>query len=102
MAALLHGTQHRESGQLWLFISRTGIVGSPDNSTWNMVGTETGSNIDGKLTLVSSESECATGGTFEGTFTGNTISATFVEVHTPEGIVLCGEEETGTFFLEKE
>jgi hypothetical protein len=83
-------------------ISGTGVLGSPDNSIWNMIGTETGRNIDGKLKLVNSNSECATGGTFEGTFSGNTISATFVEVHTPEGIELCGEEETGTFFLEKE
>lgn len=83
-------------------ISGTGVVGSPDNSIWNMIGTETGRNIDGKLKLVSSDSECATGGTFDGSFSGNTISATFVETHTPEGIVLCGENETGTFFLEKE
>lgn len=81
-------------------ITGTGmLVGSPDNSIWNVEGTETGIHIDGEFELVSSDSQCATGGTFTGTFSGNTIDADFSEVDPPEG---CGDPEQGVFNLEKE
>jgi hypothetical protein len=81
-------------------ITGTGrLLGGSDNSVWDVTGIETGTEISGEFNLVSSDSECATGGTFEGTFSGNTISATFVEVNPPAG---CGDPEQGSFYLEKE
>jgi hypothetical protein len=81
-------------------ITGTASIGSPDNSTWNMSGTENGVSVDdGVFTLVSSESNCATGGDFSGIFSGNEFSGSFVEVNPPAG---CGPPESGTFTFTKQ
>jgi hypothetical protein len=91
--------------------SITGTItgGEPDYSLWEIEGTENGSTIEnGVVTLVSSISDCATGGTFEGTFSGNTLSGTFDEVFSesdplpPECIENNENPEHGTFSLEKQ
>jgi len=61
-------------------ITGTMLGGEPDNSVWEINGTENGTTINGTFTLISSGSECATGGTFDGDFSGNTLSGTFDEV----------------------
>jgi hypothetical protein len=81
-------------------ISGTGVLlGGTDNSVWEVEGTETGVEITGEFHLISSNSSCATGGTFDGTFSGVTIYADFIEVDPPDG---CGDPESGSFTLEKE
>ena len=62
-------------------------------------GTETGKTVDGEMTLVSSNSTCAAGATFTGTFVADTLNGTFVEVKPPAG---CGSPESGTFRVVKE
>jgi hypothetical protein len=64
-----------------------------------MSGTETGKKVDGAMTLVSSNSTCAAGATFTGTFVADTLSGTFVEVNPPAG---CGSPESGTFRVVKQ
>jgi len=89
-------------------ITGTIIGGEPDNSLWEIDGTEDGSTIDAVFTLVRSESTCATGGNFEGTFSGNTLSGTFDEVFSesdplpPECTENNENPEHGTFSLEKQ
>lgn len=80
-------------------ISGHGSVAPPDSSVWSMAGIETGSDVQGTLTLVSSNSSCATGGTFTGTFTADTLAGDFVEVNPPAE---CGSPESGTFRVVKQ
>ena len=80
-------------------LSGTGQVGSPDNTIWSMTGKETGLSVEGELVLVSSNSTCATGATYTGTFLADTLSADFVEVNPPAG---CGVPESGTFTVVKQ
>lgn len=80
-------------------LSGTGTVAPPDNSVWTMSGTETGKKVDGEMTLVSSNSSCATGATFTGTFAADTLAGTFVEVNPPTG---CGSPESGEFRVVKQ
>lgn len=80
-------------------LTGTGSVAPPDNSQWSMSGTETGKKVDGQMTLVSSNSSCATGGTFTGTFVADTLGGTFLEVNPPAG---CGAPESGTFRVVKQ
>ena len=80
-------------------LSGTGSLGAPDNSVWSMSGTETGKSVDGAMTLVSTNSSCATGATFTGTFSADTLSGTFVEVDPPAG---CGSPESGIFRVVKQ
>lgn len=80
-------------------LSGTAKVEVQDTSHWSMSGTETGKKVDGAMTLVSSNSSCATGGTFTGTFSADTLSGTFVEVNPPAG---CGTPENGTFRVVKQ
>jgi hypothetical protein len=81
------------------------LEGAPDTSKWTMVGSDTGTKIKGAFLLEFSDSECARGGTFKGTFSGNTVSGTFKEVIPPdeeeEKTIECGKEEEGIFNLEK-
>jgi hypothetical protein len=76
-----------------------GSVEPPDNSVWSMSGTENGTAVTGEMTLVSSNSSCATGGTFTGTFSADTLNGSFVEVDPPAG---CGTPETGSFRVVKQ
>jgi len=80
-------------------LSGSGSVEAPDNSVWSMSGTETGKKVDGAMTLVSSNSSCATGATFTGTFSADTLSGTFTEVNPPTG---CGSPESGVFSVVKQ
>ncbi len=80
-------------------LSGTGTLGAPDNSVWSMSGTETGKSVNGAMTLVSSNSSCATGATFTGTFSADTLSGTFTEVNPPTG---CGSPESGIFRVVKQ
>ena len=74
-------------------------VPAPDNSVWSMSGKETGTTVDGEMSLVSSDSGCATGATFTGSFAADTLSGTFLEVSPPAG---CGTPESGTFRVVKQ
>ena len=80
-------------------LSGTGSVAPPDNSIWSMSGIETGTTVVGEMTLVSSNSSCATGATFTGAFSADTLSGTFTEVNPPAG---CGSPESGTFTVVKQ
>jgi hypothetical protein len=81
-------------------ITGIGQLAPPDSSTWEIEGKETGTTVDGEMKLLFSYSECATGGEFTGTFAGDTLSGTFVEVDPPQG---CGlTPETGTFKVVKQ
>jgi hypothetical protein len=56
------------------------------------------------MAVVTTNSDCASGGKFEGTFSGNTLSGTFIEVHTaqyPRGDD-CGDPESGIFNVVKQ
>jgi hypothetical protein len=85
-------------------LSGTGTLGPPDNSVWTMDGTENGMTVVGTMELVSSESPCATGGSFTGTFQADTLSADFVEIHPAGGLPgICGTEvHSGTFRVVKQ
>jgi hypothetical protein len=80
-------------------LTGTGSVAPPDNSVWTMTGKETGKKVDGEMTLVSSNSECATGATFTGDFVADTLKGTFIEVNPPAG---CGTPESGEFRVVKQ
>jgi len=80
-------------------LTGSGSVGEPDNSVWSLTGTETGFTVDGVMSLVSSNSSCATGGSFSGIFSADTLSGTFVEINPPSG---CGSPESGTFRVVKQ
>jgi hypothetical protein len=80
-------------------LSGSGSVAPPDNSIWSMSGIENGTSVDGEMTLVSSNSSCAAGATFTGTFSADTLSGTFLEVSPPAG---CGSPESGTFRVVKQ
>jgi hypothetical protein len=80
-------------------ITGTGQLAPPDSSTWKIEGKETGTTVDGTLELLFSYSDCATGGEFTGTFAGDTLSGTFVEVNPP---AQCGDPESGTFRVVKQ
>ncbi len=80
--------------------SGTGSLGGPDNSNWSVAGTETGAQISGVFTLVSSDSECARDASFTGNFSRNTITGTFDEIK-PDPDDGCGPAESGAFTLDK-
>jgi hypothetical protein len=80
-------------------LTGTASVVPPDSSIWSMSGKETGTAVDGEMTLVSSNSDCATGGTFTGIFTADTLKGDFVEVDPPAH---CGPPESGTFHVVKQ
>jgi hypothetical protein len=75
------------------------VVGVRDATVWSISGSETGHSVDGSLTVVSTNSECGSGGAFQGTFVADTLSGTFVEVNPPAG---CGPPENGTFRVVKQ
>jgi len=80
-------------------LTGTASIGSPDNSVWSISGYETGTTVDGSMAVVSTDSPCASGGTFTGTFTADTLSGSFVEVNPPAG---CGAPESGILRVVKQ
>ena len=80
-------------------LSGTASVAPPDASVWTMAGFENGTQVSGVMALVSTNSSCATGGTFTGTFSADTLSGDFTEVNPPPG---CGDPESGTFRVVKQ
>jgi hypothetical protein len=84
----------------------TASIPPPDNTSWNISGTETGHSVTGIFTVTTTNSFCASDGEFQGTFTADTLNATFVEVRpddwTSEQEAECGPVETGAFSLEKQ
>lgn len=80
-------------------LTGTASIGEPDNSSWNISGTETGHTANGHLTVTSTNSECASDGDFTGTFVADTLSGTFIEVDPPAG---CGTPEPGIFRVVKQ
>jgi hypothetical protein len=88
-------------------LSGTASIPPPDNTSWNISGTETGFSVDdGTFTVTTTNSFCASDGEFQGVFTADTLDATFVEVRGPdwtaEQETECGPVETGAFTLIKQ
>jgi len=80
-------------------LTGTASIASPDNTSWNITGTETGHAVEGTLTVTSTNSSCAANGDFEGAFVADTLSGTFIEVDPPAG---CGAPEPGIFTVVKQ
>jgi len=83
-------------------LTGTASIGEPDNTSWNISGTETGHSVDGILTVTSTNSLCAADGDFEGTFVADTLSGTFIEVDPPTEPEDCGPAESGIFRVVKQ
>jgi hypothetical protein len=87
-------------------LSGTASIPPPDATTWTISGKETGQSVDGEFTVTGSNSLCASDGAFQGTFTADTLDATFVEVRpddwTPAQEAECGPVESGVFTLVKQ
>jgi hypothetical protein len=88
-------------------LSGTASIPPPDNTSWNISGTETGHVVkDGTFTVTTTNSFCASDGEFDGVFTADTLDATFVEVRGPdwtaEQETECGPVESGSFKLIKQ
>ncbi|MGB5527971.1 MAG: hypothetical protein WBO43_00970 [Gemmatimonadota bacterium] len=88
-------------------LSGTASIPPPDNTSWNISGTETGFSVDnGTFTVTTTNSFCASDGEFEGTFTADTLVATFDEVRGPDWTAEqeeeCGPVESGGFTLIKQ
>ncbi len=80
-------------------LSGTASVAAPDNSIWTMTGTETGTSVEGDMLFVSSNSPCAVGAEFTGTFYADTLKGDFTEVNPPSE---CGAAESGVFTVVKQ
>lgn len=83
-------------------LTGTASVVPPDASVWDVEGSETGQTVSGEFKLVTSNSECASDGEFDGVFDADTLRGTFVEVHTADQDALCGPVENGTFRVVKQ
>lgn len=87
-------------------ISGTASIPPPDNTSWNIAGTENGHAVEGTFTVTTTNSFCASDGEFEGTFTADTLVATFDEVRGPDWTAEqeeeCGPVESGGFTLIKQ
>ncbi len=80
-------------------LTGTASIGEPDNTSWNISGMETGHTATGLLTVTTTNSACAAGGDFTGTFVADTLSGSFIEVDVPAG---CGTPEPGIFRVVKQ
>lgn len=83
-------------------LTGTASIGAPDNTSWNITGTETGHTLnDTHLTVTSTSSECAAGAELlDATFVGDTLSGSFIEEDVPQG---CGASpESGLFRVVKQ
>lgn len=88
-------------------LSGTASIPPPDNTSWNISGTENGHSVeDGTFTVTTTNSFCASDGEFTGTFTADTLVATFDEVRGPDWTAEqeeeCGDPESGGFTLIKQ
>ena len=88
-------------------LSGTASIPPPDNTSWNIGGTENGHVVnDGTFTVTTTNSFCASDGEFTGTFTADTLVATFDEVRGPDWTAEqeeeCGDPESGGFTLIKQ
>jgi hypothetical protein len=83
-------------------LTGTASIPAPDNTSWNISGTETGHTVDdGEMHVTTTNSGCAAGADFEGTFVADTLSGTFTEIEAevPDG---CGPPESGIFRVVKQ
>jgi hypothetical protein len=80
-------------------LTGTASIPAPDNTSWNITGTETGNTVSGNFTVTSTNSECAAEADFQGAFVADTLSGTFIEVDPPAG---CGVPESGIFRVVKQ
>jgi len=80
-------------------LTGTASIASSDTTQWSINGYETGTTVDGSMSVESTNSPCASGGTFTGTFTADTLSGSFIEVNPPAG---CGPPESGIFRVVKQ
>lgn len=76
----------------------TAFIPPPDSTTWSFEGSENGINAKGNFKVLSTLSECATGGTFEAVFTADTLEGSFAEINPPD---TCGPPEEGVFRVVK-
>jgi len=87
-------------------LSGTASIPPPDNTSWNISGKETGFAVEGTFTVTTTNSFCASDGEFTGTFTADTLVATFDEVRGPGWTAQqeeeCGDPESGGFTLIKQ
>ena len=88
-------------------LSGTASIPLPDNTSWNISGTENGHTVnEGTFTVTTTNSFCASDGEFTGTFTADTLVATFDEVRGPDWTAEqeeeCGDPESGGFTLIKQ
>jgi len=85
-------------------LSGTASIAGPDATVWTIDGKETGLAAEGTMDVVSTNSECASGVEFDGTFSADTLKGTYLEVYTadyPTGTE-CDEPETGVFTVVKQ
>ena len=82
-------------------VTGTASIGPPDNTSWNITGTETGHTLNNThLTVTSTNSPCAAGAELlDATFVGDTLSGTFIEEDVPQD---CGLPESGFFRVVKQ
>jgi len=82
-------------------LTGTASIGAPDNTSWNITGTETGHTLDdAHLSVTSTNSTCAAGAELlDATFVGDTLSGTFIEEDVPQD---CGLPESGFFRVVKQ
>lgn len=82
-------------------LTGTASIGAPDNTSWNITGTETGHTLDDThLSVTSTNSTCAAGAELlDATFVGDTLSGTFIEEDVPQD---CGLPESGFFRVVKQ
>lgn len=87
-------------------LSGTASIPPPDNTSWNISGTENGYSVKGAFTVTTTNSECASDGEFTGVFSAGTLDATFTEVRGPdwtdEQEAACGPVESGVFTVVKQ
>lgn len=84
-------------------VTGTASIGAPDNTSWNITGTENGRTLHNThLTVTSTNTNnlCAAGAELlDATFVGDTLSGRFREEDVPED---CGSPEEGEFRVVKQ
>lgn len=85
-------------------LTGTASIGDPDNTSWNITGTENGHTVnDGEMHVTSTTSDCASSVDFDGEFIADTLKGTFTEVHAADGSQdHCGANESGSFHVVKQ
>ena len=85
-------------------LTGTASIGDPDNTSWNIIGTENGHTVDdGEMHVTSTTSDCASSVDFDGEFIADTLKGTFTEVHAADGSQdHCGANESGFFHVVKQ